>query len=238
MKGNKLKWWAAAAIFFVTSIGVWQYTRTTGKLVIQTAYGETRQQVLPDGSQVMLNANTTLDYRNWKEGTDREVWVKGEAFFHVKKTAQKNRFIVHTGQFDVVVTGTQFNVVNRTGKSNVFLKEGSVIIKRDEQEVKMKPGEYVELKNREIQKKAINNARALAWTEHNFDFDDTPMKEVAELVTEYYGIKVTLANEEVAAMPISGIMPNDDLDLFLKTLGTLYNYDIVRSDKEILIRKK
>ena len=80
MKSRKIKWWAAAAIIFLTSIGVWQYIRTSGKLTIQTAYGETRQEVLPDGSQVMLNANTTLDYKKWKDGTDREVWVKGEAF--------------------------------------------------------------------------------------------------------------------------------------------------------------
>ncbi len=52
----------------------------------------------------------------WKEGTSREVWLKGEAFFHVSKTPTKARFIVHTERFDVVVTGTQFNVMNRAGK--------------------------------------------------------------------------------------------------------------------------
>src|SRR5687767_3229220 len=195
MKSRKIKWWAAAAIFFLTSIGVWQYTRTTGKLVIQTAYGETRQQVLPDGSQVMLNANTTLDYRKWSDGSDREVWVKGEAFFHVKKTAQKNKFIVHTGNFDVVVTGTQFNVINRNNKNNVLLKEGSVTVERNGRQLNMKPGDYIEFNNTGIQKKAINNAPVLAWTEHKFIFENTPMKEVASLVAEFYGIKVTLADE-------------------------------------------
>jgi transmembrane sensor len=238
MNRRKIKWWAAAAIFFLTSVGVWQYFRTTGKLVIQTAYGETRQQVLPDGSTVMLNANTTLDYRNWKEGTDREVWVKGEAFFHVKKTAQKNRFIVHTGHFDVVVTGTQFNVINRDNKNNVLLKEGSVIVKRDEQEVPMVPGEYVEFNNKAIQKKEINHAPVLAWTEHKFFFDNTPMREVASLITEFYGLKVTLADESVAAKPITGIISNDNLDVFLQALEALAEFDVEKSDKEILIRRK
>jgi len=236
MRSNRAKWWAAAAIIFITSISVWQYIRTTDKLVMQTAYGEIRQEVLPDGSQVMLNANTTLNYRKWKDGTDREVWVNGEAFFHVKKTAQKTKFIVHTGHFDVVVTGTQFNVINRNTRNNVLLTEGSVTIQGKGQEVQMKPGEYVEFSNTGIQKKDVNNAPVLAWTEHKFVFEKTPMKEVAELVADLYGIKVTLANEAAAADSLSGIIPNDNLDEFVQLL-TLSKYDVQKSDKEILIRK-
>lgn len=239
IRSRNYKWWAAAAIIFLTSLGVWQYFRTSGKLTIQTAYGETRQNVLPDGSQVMLNANTTLDYKKWTEGSDREVWVKGEAFFHVKKTAQKTRFIVHTGNFDVVVTGTQFNVINRNNKNNVLLKEGSVIIQHDGQELPMKPGDYVEYNNKGIQKKDINNAPLLAWTEHKFIFENTPMKEVASLVTGFYGIKVTLADEALMAKPISGVLPNDNLEVFLQALdASLTEYEVKKSDKEILIRKE
>lgn len=238
MRSRSVKWWAAAAIIFVTSLGIYQYSRITGKLSTQTAFGETRQQVLPDGSQVMLNANTTIDYRNWKEGSDREVWVKGEAFFHVKKTAQKTRFIVHTGHFDVVVTGTQFNVNNRTSRNNVLLTEGSVIVKGDEKDVHMTPGEYVEYNNAGIQKKVINKTRALAWMDHKFDFEKTPMKEAAALITEVFGIKVNLADEAVAADSISCILPNDNLDVFIQTLQALPKYDVIKSDKEILIRKK
>lgn len=238
MRSRRVKWAAAAAIIFLTSIGVWQYIRTTAKLVMQTAYGETRQQVLPDGSEVMLNANTILNYRKWKAGTDREVWVNGEAFFHVKKTAQKTRFIVHTGHFDVVVTGTRFNVLNRNNKNNVLLKEGSVTVQSNGQEVHMKPGEYVEYNSTGIQKKNVSNAPVLAWMEHKFYFENTPMKEVASMLTEIYGIKVTLAGKALADSTISGVMPNDNLDVFLQTLGALPGYDIERSDKEILIRKK
>lgn len=238
MRKRNVKWAAAAAIIFVTSTGVWQYIRSTsGKLVFQTAYGETRQEVLPDGSQVMLNANTILNYRKWKEGTDREVWVNGEAFFHVKKTAQKTKFIVHTGHFDVVVTGTQFNVINRNTRNNVLLTEGSVTIQGEGQEVQMKPGEFVEFSNTGIQKKDINNAPVLAWTEHRFVFEKTPMKEVAELVADLYGIKVTLANDAAATDSLSGIIPNDNLDEFVQLL-TLSKYDVEKTDKELLIRKR
>ncbi|MCS3796313.1 FecR family protein [Niastella sp. OAS944] len=239
IRPQKYKWWAVAAIIFLTSLGVWQYySHTSGKLILQTAYGETRQSVLPDGSQVMLNANTTLNYRNWREGSDREVWVKGEAFFHVKKTAQKTKFIVHTGNFDVVVTGTQFNVISRNNKNNVLLKEGSVTVQHNGQQLNMKPGDYIEFNNTGIQKKAINNAPVLAWTEHKFMFDNTPMKEVASLVTELYGIKVTLADDSCAAGTISGIILNDNLDVFVQAVDALPEYEVIKLEDEILIRKK
>jgi ferric-dicitrate binding protein FerR (iron transport regulator) len=237
MRSGRAKWWAAAAIIFLTSAGIWQYIRTTGKLVMQTAYGETRQEVLPDGSQVMLNANTTLNYRKWKEGADREVWVNGEAFFHVKKTPQKTRFIVHTGHFDVVVTGTQFNVINRNSRNNVLLTEGSVTVQGKDQEVQMKPGEFVEFNAAGIQKKDVNNAPVLAWTEHKFIFEKTPMKEVAELVADLYGIKVNLAYNAAATDSLSGIIPNDNLEEVVQLLA-YSGYDVEKKGKEILIRKR
>jgi ferric-dicitrate binding protein FerR (iron transport regulator) len=186
----------------------------------------------------MLNANTTLNYKNWREGSDREVWVNGEAFFHVKKTAQKTKFIVHTGNFDVVVTGTQFNVISRSNKNNVLLKEGSVTVQRNGHELNMKPGDYIEFNNTGIQKKTVDNAPVLAWTEHKFIFNNTPMKEVALLVTELYGIKVTLADDSSSAGTISGIMLNDNLDVLVQALNALTEYDVIKLDNEILIRKK
>jgi len=233
-----IKWWAAAAIILLSSLGIWQYVRITNTLAVQTAYGEVRNVTLPDGSQVMLNANTTINYKNWKQNSDREVWIRGEAFFHVKKTIQKNRFIVHTGDFDVIVTGTQFNVNNRHHESTVLLKEGSVTVHSELKDMQMKPGDYVEYNNTGLQKKDVNSAPLLAWMDRRFIFENTPMKEVASLVSEIYGIKVTLADEATASSTISGIMPNDNLDVFLQALEALSEYDVLKTDKEIQIRKK
>jgi transmembrane sensor len=239
MRPRKYNWWAAAAIIFLTLVGVWQYySHTSNKLILQTAYGETRQDVLPDGSQVMLNANTTLNYKHWREGSDREVWITGEAFFQVKRTAQKTKFIVHTGNFDVVVTGTQFNVISRNTRNNVLLKEGSVTVQHKGQQVSMQPGDYIEYNNTGIQKKTIDSAPVLAWTEHKLIFNNTPMKEVASLITEVYGVKVTLAGEACATGTISGIMLNDNLDVFVQALDALPEYDVIKLDNEIVIRKK
>lgn len=149
---------AAAAIFIgLLTIGFKFFFTSTPSPQIATAYGQIRQDKLPDGTEVTLNANSKLTYpKQWKEGTDREVWIKGEAFFHVKKTPQHNKFIVHTDAFDIEVTGTSFDVINRNGKSSIILKEGSVKIHRSgEAEILMKPGDFVEFAEKQMQKKVV-----------------------------------------------------------------------------------
>lgn len=234
---SRMVWWAAAAVLVLAFVAIWQYNLRSSQSAIQTAYGETRKEILPDGSVVMLNAHTTLQYKRTAEGADREVWMNGEAFFQVKKTPQKTRFIVHTGHFDVVVTGTQFNVINRADKNNILLKEGSVIIRGGGREIVMQPGDYVEYNMAGIQKKTVNNAPVLAWTDHKFIFENTPMKEVAASITELYGIKVALVGDSTANAPISGILPNDNLDVFLQSLQALPDFEVEQSANEIKIRK-
>ncbi|HSC37547.1 MAG TPA: FecR family protein, partial [Chitinophagaceae bacterium] len=121
------RWWMAAAavvILAVAGVGILKYTGFFTPTA-ETQYGQIKEQRLPDGSEVTLNAHSKISYfSGWKEGIDREVWVNGEAFFHVRKTPQKSRFIVHASGFDIIVTGTRFNVVNRDGVTNVMLQEG------------------------------------------------------------------------------------------------------------------
>jgi transmembrane sensor len=241
LKQKRTMWWAAAAIFIVaTGLGGWQYFSQHNRSAFQTRYGEIRNELFPDGSQVTLNANTEVTYgKGWQNGKDREVWLKGEAFFEVKKTTEKSRFIVHLANFDVIVTGTKFNVNNRGSKSNVLLKEGSVIIRSPGgKEIFLKPGEFVEYSNGQLQMKTINDILVTSWRDRKFIFEKTPLREVAAALTETYGVKVTLVDDAVAATPISGIFPNDNLDIFLAYLEARDDLEIDKTEKEIVIRKK
>jgi len=107
---------AAAILIAVLTFGLQYFFNTSAKPQLATTYGQIRQDKLPDGTEVTLNANSKVTYpKQWKEGTDREVWINGEAFFHVKKTPRHDKFIVHTDAFDIEVTGTSVDVINRNG---------------------------------------------------------------------------------------------------------------------------
>ncbi len=235
---NKAWWWAAAAVLLIGVSTVVLMNRPAPEALMQTTYGEIRKQQLPDGSTVMLNANSEISYHDgWKEGTSREIWLKGEAFFHVSKTPTKARFIVHTERFDVVVTGTQFNVMNRAGKTNVMLTEGSVTLKmQDGKEIYMKPGDFVEINEQEPKIKTAREENVLAWKDKKLFFDrKTPLRIAAQQIEELYGVKISLENTRVGDKPISGIMMNDNLDVLLQALEAATEFHIVRKNNEILI---
>ncbi len=83
----------------------------------------------------MANADTRILYSTLETGkteSDREVWLKGEAFFHVnsKTPPQEPFYCSHVDHFDILVTGTKFNAVNRPDKANITLRNGSVTLLR------------------------------------------------------------------------------------------------------------
>jgi ferric-dicitrate binding protein FerR (iron transport regulator) len=238
---KKALWWsAAAAVLIAATIGLWQYLTPPCSLSYKTQFSEIRSETLADGSEVTLNSNTELQFKNaCGKGTDREVWISGEAYFHVKSTPEKTRFIVHSGNFDIIVTGTQFNVVNRTDRNNVLLTSGKVIVRgKDGKEVPLDPGEFLEFAGSGLQKKIVNETPVIAWKERKLIFEKTPMREVAASIREVYGINVTLASDAVASIPISGIFPNDNLDILLRSLEASQDFDIQRAGNTVQIRKR
>jgi transmembrane sensor len=240
IKRQRLKRWisvAAAVLLLAAGFSIWKYTQRDES--VNTQYGEISTHQLPDGSVMMLNANSCATLgKSWKEGTDREVWLNGEAFFHIKKTPQKNRFVVHTNDLDVIVTGTQFNVWTRDNKTSVLLTEGSVTIRTPAgEEIKMVPGDFVQIDHKNLEKKKANEESILAWKDNRIIFDSTPLTVAARLIQEHYGMKVTLADSSLDGKTLSGMMPNDNLDILLRSIEATNEYKITRRDTEILISR-
>ncbi|MBC7902445.1 MAG: FecR domain-containing protein [Gemmatimonadaceae bacterium] len=231
-------WFSAAAvlIFIIAGAAILSQTGFFSSK-IQTQYGQIKLQQLPDGSQVTLNAHSQISFaKTWDDGSDREVWLDGEAFFHVSKTAAKSRFIVHTNRFDIIVTGTQFNAVNRNGKTSVTLKEGSVIVlTKDGRRVAMKPGQFIEVKDDDFLIAPAEIDAIIAWKERKMSFNNTPMREVARLIEEHYGVEVVLQDEATANHTIMGIMANDNLEVLLTALEATSDFTIVRDGNKIVI---
>ena len=232
------RWIAAASILLVLVSGMIVLRVKPGRQQLTTAYGEITVKELPDGSEVTMNANSQLRYAgNWQEGADRDVWIDGEAFFHVRKTLQRSRFIVHTGRFDVIVTGTKFNVVNKNGKNNVLLQEGSVISHSPAgTDMDMVPGDFVSSDGNHLKKTNVRNDSLLAWKQHLFIFDRTPLSKVVDIIKDQYGVPVNLEGRGIADSTISGIMRNDNLDVFLQALESTSDFDVIRNDGAITIK--
>ena len=82
---------------------------------------------LVDGTNVWLNARTSLSYPVKFGKNNRQVVLDGEAYFDVTKDKSKP-FIVQTDNYNVEVLGTKFdvNAYSETGEFETTLMSGSV----------------------------------------------------------------------------------------------------------------
>ena len=241
-----IKWYAAAAsivLLIVAGTLAWNNYSVPEIMVYQTKYGQLQNIVLPDGSKVTLNANSRLEVnQKWSDEATREVKLTGEAYFEVeKKPKTKQKFVVHTSELDVVVLGTSFDVNDRNIQTSVALKEGSVRIEltHKNQVVLMKQGELVEFTKADnsFVKKDGTSERFYAWKDNKLVFENTSIREVASLIQENYGLKVSFTNEALSKRKISGTIPNDNLELLLNSLETIFNIKIRKESEQLIFEK-
>lgn len=136
---------------------------------VATKNGNRTKIILPDGSQVWLNAGSKLDYNNLVFNKDlREVSLNGEAYFDVVKNAEKP-FIIHTKKMDIKVLGTAFNVRSYSDEkmAEAALIRGSIEVTlkdRKDQKIILKPNEKISIASEETETTVVVKNRPATKT--------------------------------------------------------------------------
>lgn len=228
---------AAFAGFLLISISSLFIFNKTGH---ETSYGQNKTITLPDGSVLILNANSTVSYASrWSATAPREVWLNGEGFFSVVHKKNNQQFIVHTSELDVQVLGTKFDVRNRRGSTRVILNSGKVRLSLagNKKEVEMKPGDLVDFSSRTsaLKKKKVTPVVYSSWTEKKLVFENTTLAEIGIMLEDNYGYKVKFLDEELTALTFTGTVDRGNIDLLLSILQKTFNISIVKKEGKITI---
>lgn len=182
--------------------------------------------ILPDGTKVWLNAESSLRYDVPFIQKNRKIYLKGEAFFNVTEN-KKSPFIINAANTFIEVTGTRFNVKAYPEEDivSVALLEGSVKFqaennKKESSEINMKTGDFYTVKKgtRNLQKVLVNIDKQIAWHNNILVLDETPLEEVAILLERWYGVKVIIKNEELKKYKFSTTFENEPLNRVLELL--------------------
>ncbi len=213
----------AASFFFVR--------RTAGSgedipmIEVSTVTGMISRFELPDGSQVWLNANTTLRYPAVFGKTTRDVELDGEAFFDVAKDRQ-HPFSVHTAKMDIRVTGTRFNVdaYDLPGRNpRAWLEEGGIELRWTDgtgtaRTAAVVPDQCAELDldTRAVDISSVEAEGALAWTRGGFTFQDTPLEEALRQIGNRFHVRFILKNTALAEKRYTGDLTDDNLPTLLQ----------------------
>jgi transmembrane sensor len=205
--------------------------------------GEKKRVVhLPDGSTVILNSHSTLDYPpDIADG--REVTLSGEAYFDiVHRTGQP--FLVHTGKIVTKVLGTAFNIkaypgedaIEVTvdhGKVQVLKGRSSMGLLTDNQQMRYNKGTegYVSQK--------VNVEPVMAWKPEEVVFDDITMEEAARRIGQRFNVTVSFANAIVKECRVTATFYlEDDLDEIMTVICAVSQSNFVIKGNTIVIDGK
>ena len=177
-----------------------------------TGFGKIDSFTLSDGTQVVLNANSSLRVPRFGfSGKTREVFLVGEANFEVTHTTDNQHFVVKTAKgFEIEVLGTIFSVFTRNSGSKVVLDKGKVQLNYAEnktpKQLMLNPGELVTIDSVGHAKvrKAKENEDLSAWKKNRFVFDGTPLSDLVTLFGDNFGINLILSDKELSEWTISG----------------------------------
>jgi len=180
--------------------------------------GMRSQVILPDGSKVWLNSESTIKFRIPFSEDIRKVDLIGEAFFDVTKNP-KQPFIVKSANVGVKVYGTRFNYKAYQEDKNieVILEEGSVGLTVSEKgmynKTRLTPGDraVIAKKNNAVDIKNENIDKYIAWHTGKLVFENTPMSEVALMLERWYGVEVIVQNPEIMDYSFTTTFDNESL---------------------------
>lgn len=179
----------------VTSPKQVEQTLSNGYCVVSTPAATTTLVTLSDGTRVMLNANSTLEYpASFDDAEVREVRLKGEAHFEVTKNPHRP-FVVKAGEMQTQVLGTIFDVkAYRKDAPKVTLMQGKVKVSNADTEVEMRPGQTATLQADKI---VVSKASSSAsdWLEGDFDMDQVTLAEAMSDIGAWYNKTVVFQSQ-------------------------------------------
>ncbi|MGQ8338685.1 FecR family protein [Sunxiuqinia sp. A32] len=176
--------------------------------------GSRSELMLADGTKVKLNSDSRLEISPDFSAKNRVVSLIGEGYFEVQSDKQ-HPFTVQTAKFDVLVTGTKFNISSYADdqKISATLKEGQIKLTTiNNQAITLKPGEKISF-DQESMIAAMEDAAVeteLAWTAGDFVFREIPFLDLVKRLERWYDVKLSYNSPELNDMVYSGSFKNQE----------------------------
>jgi len=188
---------------------------------------------LPDNSKVNLNADSEITFKSKNWESKRELNLKGEAYFSVKKGS---KFTVNTTLGSVSVLGTHFNVLARDAYFEVFCYEGLVSVQYKNETIKVPAGSSFKVLNSKSEFSDGITEINPSWLQNNSSFKSVPYSYVIKEIERQYNIKVTY-DKSYADTLFTGTFTHTNLDTALKAICIPLNFNFtIFSENKVSIK--
>ena len=198
--------------------------------------------VLADGTKVFLNAGSEISYPVVFAGDKREVKLKGEAYFEVRKD-ERRPFFVQAGDVQIQVWGTSFNVTAYPGRGRIetTLEEGKIQLTDGRESVEVSPGKQAiyDIEDGRFEVKQVDTKLYTAWKDGYYKFDQMTLEDIMETLALWYDLNVFYRNPGVKSLEFTGRLRRYDevVSLFEKLEQTgLVVFEV--NGKNVIIKEK
>jgi len=241
------RFWISAAASILLFIGLgtsalYIYNQDRKNEIVYSSGALVKEIQLADGSHIWLNSSSLLKVSGSFGKKQREVFLKGEAYFEVKRNESKP-FKIHAGKTVTEVLGTSFNVELDTisGNVNVIVNTGKVGFYQTNQKKDWKillPEDLATYlhENQSILVSSNANLNYLSWKTGVLKFYDTPISEVCKVLSKQYH-KQVISKIDQPDMVLTGTFQNESLDDILNVMELTLDIKATTTSNQITIQK-
>lgn len=225
----------AAAAIVILLLSIYSVNSYFSNETIKTQFAEQTEIILPDGTEVTLNAGSKLAWNDKQFTKKRQLTLNGEAYFNVKKG---DEFIIKTKLGSVEILGTQLNIFSRNNTFWVSCISGKVSVTANNSHKIILPGELVKLTPNGLIKLSKNNIeQTISWKQGVFHFEDKPLISIfAELERQFdVSIQYEKLEDRLITVSFSNKKLSEALDIVCIPMGLNYEVD---NNQKVRIYKK
>lgn len=198
--------------------------------------------ILSDGTRVYMNAASEIRYPTVFSGDSREVYLKGEAYFEVEKDSRR-RFMVKTGQMDIVVLGTAFNV-NAYPDMDVCvatLASGRIRATCNGTDYDLSPGNQIrqDRLTGEVKIQEVDTELYTCWKDGYYYFEACRLEDIMQTLSRWYGIQVFFQNSDLKSVEFTGHLKRyEDVDHLFRKFEQTRNICFKRKGNSVIVSVK
>jgi transmembrane sensor len=219
------------AAVLVIALGLFFVAKNMLPVAESASNGQTASFYLPDQSEVVLNAGSTIQYKKWGWDNNRTLDLDGEAYF---KVAKGQKFEVNTSLGKVTVLGTQFDVKARGKRFDVVCYEGRVRVDYGDTQTAIAQGQAVSFENGQPVEVPQTNATAPEWLHDKLVFNKETLQGIAGELSRQYNVTIELPATPSTQL-FTGVLPMRNLDEALQIVSTIYHLKPIKQNGKIIL---
>lgn len=210
-------------------------------IITRCPLGSKSEVTLTDGSKVFLNSGSSLSYPSSFNKKVRKVILNGEGFFEIQKD-MKRTFIVETGDIQVKVLGTKFNLKNYETDNYIetTLVEGAIEFSNNDNRVILKPNENLTYNkiNQEFIKKKVDGELFALWKDGKYFFNDEPFWAIARKLERNFNVRIEIRSKALQDEVFSGLIDkNRSIYQILEVMRSYSKFNYSVKNDSIVIYK-